>query len=258
MFSRFICCSLASILLFSLHSCVDPQEVHYLQDVQINHAERINKEYKTVIQKDDQLYVAVSSKEPQLTAPFLMAEMGTSPSTNTNSTNRPKGYLVDSQGYVVLPVIGKMKASGLTCSEFAKDVEDKLRSTDYIKDASVNVQIVNFKISVIGEVTKPGIYDVSGQRITIIEAISKAGDLTIDGNREVLVIREQNGERKTAKVDLRNKDLFKSPYYYLQQNDTIYVEPSERKVNMRSETLQLWTYSLSGISIIVAIIALAV
>lgn len=246
---------LGAVLLCS--SCVSPQEVLYLQDSQGNTRETIKKDYQVVIQKDDQLYISVSSKEPELTTPFISSEMGSSVA-NANNNNKPKGYLVDSQGDIVLPVIGKMKAAGKTCTQLATDISAALKNDDYIKDASVNVQIMNFKFSVLGEVQKPGTYEIQGQRITLMEAISRAGDLNIDGNRDVTVIREHNGIREIAKVDLRSKDVFKSPYYYLQQNDTVYVEPSDRKINTRSESLQLYSYSLSGLSLLIAIIAISV
>ncbi len=240
-----------------LNSCVNPKEVLYLQDAQDNTRETIRKNYETLIQKDDQLYISVSSKQPELTAPFIMAEMGNA-TTSSNNTNKPKGYLVDANGNIVLPVIGTMKAAGKSCTTLAKDIAGKLRSNDYIKDASVNVQIMNFKFSVIGEVNKPGTYSIEGQRVTILEAISRAGDLNIDGNRDITLIRETNGQRQIANIDLRSKDLFNSPYYYIQQNDTIYVSPSERKVNTRSDAAQWYGWGLSGLGIVIAIIALSV
>ena len=249
---------LLPLLCLFLQSCVKPEEVLYLQDAHGNTSERIKKNYEIVIQKDDQLYIAVSSKEPELTTPFISSEMGSSIASSNNNYNRPKGYLVDSKGDVILPVIGKIHAAGKTCTELATDISAALKNSDYIKDASVNVQIMNFKFSVLGEVQKPGTYEIQGERITIMEAISKAGDLNIDGNRDITVIRERNGVRDVAKVDLRSKDLFKSPYYYLQQNDTVYVSPSDRKINTRSESLQLYSYSLSGLSLLIAIIAVSV
>ncbi len=246
---------LACTFFASLPSCVNPQEVLYIQDAPENTKEKIKADYEARIQKDDQLYIAVSSKQPDLTAPFVTAEMG-STAGSASSSNRPKGYLVDAKGYIVLPVIGRIKASGKTCTQLASDIAEALRSSEYIKDASVNVQIVNFKFSVLGEVSSPGIYEIQGQRITLMEAISRAGDLNIDGNREISIIRENNGERQIAKVDLRSKDLFSSPYYYLQQNDTIYVSPAERKVNTRSDAAQWYGWGLSGLGLTIAVIAL--
>ena len=232
---------LASLAVCSLllASCVNPKEVLYIQDITGETRQDIVTKYQTTIQKDDQLYISVSSKQPELTTPFIMAEMGNSISNNTGNS-RPKGYLVDDEGYIVLPVIGKMKAARKTCSQLAHDISAKLRNSDYIKDASVNVQIMNFKFSVLGEVNNPGSYQVDGQRVTIFDAISRAGDLNIDGNRDIVLIREMERDRKIVKLDLRSKSIFSSPYYYIRQNDIIYVTPSDRKINMRSESAQYY------------------
>ena len=117
---------------------------------------------------------------------------------------------------------------------------------------------MNFKYSVLGEVSKPGNYEIKGERLTLLEALSKAGDLNMDGNRDIYVIRESQGERIASKVDLRNSDLFHSPYYYIQQNDVIYVTPSDRKVNTRSEQLQIYPYLISGTSIAMVILAFCI
>lgn len=237
-----------------LPSCVSPKEVLYIQDISGQSTEMIKGNYQTLIQKDDQLSITVSSKQPELTAPFAVSEIGSS--NNNNSNTASKGYLVDAQGHIVLPVIGKMKAAGKTCSQLASDIAGTLKNNDYIRDASVNVQIMNFKFSVLGEVNSPGTYKIEGQRVTILEAISRAGDLSIDGNRDITLIRETNGTRQIASIDLRSKDLFNSPYYYIQQNDTIYVSPSDRKVNTRSDAVQWYGWGLSGLGVTMAIIAL--
>ncbi|MEI3558397.1 MAG: polysaccharide biosynthesis/export family protein [Akkermansia muciniphila] len=239
-----------------LASCVNPKEVLYIQDITGETRQDIVTKYQTTIQKDDQLYISVSSKQPELTTPFIMAEMGNSISNNAGNS-RPKGYLVDDEGYIVLPVIGRMKAARKTCSQLAHDISAKLRNSDYIKDASVNVQIMNFKFSVLGEVNNPGSYQVDGQRVTIFDAISRAGDLNIDGNRDIVLIREMEHDRKIVKLDLRSKSIFSSPYYYIRQNDIIYVTPSDRKINMRSESAQYYAWGLSGLSLLIAVIAIS-
>lgn len=224
----------------------------YIQDVSGQTNEKIKGNYQTVIQKDDQLSITVSSKQPELAAPFAVSEIGSS----SQGTSSRKGYLVDANGYIVLPVIGKIKAAGKTCSRLGDEIAATLRNRDYISDASVNVQITNFKFSVLGEVASPGTYNVDGQRLTILEALSRAGDLNIDGNRDITLIRETNGRRQIATVDLRSKDLFQSPYYYIQQNDTIYVTPAERKINTRSDTVQYIGWTASGLGLIIGIVAL--
>ncbi len=240
--------------LFS--SCVNPTEVVYLQDVQSGTNEALTQNYQTIIQKDDQLYVSVSSKQPELVAPFVQTEMGRMGSSGASSTKAPIGYLVDDAGNIVLPIIGKMKAAGKSCTQLAGDIASALQQGEYISDASVNVQITNFKFSVLGEVKTPGTYTTEGQRITVLEALSRAGDLTIDGDRDITVVREVNGKREIATLDLRSKDIFTSPYYYVQQNDVLLVKPSERKINTRSDAAQWYGWGLSGISLLVAIIAI--
>ena len=238
--------------LFS--SCVSPKEVVYLQGIETSSATPIKQNYEVTIQKDDQLYISVSSKQPELVAPFAQAEIGQQSSGGSNQ--RPQGYLVDAKGDIVLPIIGKMRAAGKTCTQLGNDIAAALRNDDYIKDASVNVQITNFKFTVLGEVSGNGVKTIQGQRVTILEAVSMAGDLTIDGNRDITLIREKDGKREVVKLDLRDKDIINSPYYYLQQNDVIYVTPSERKINTRSEEMQVLGFAMSGLGLITAIIAL--
>ena len=238
--------------LFS--SCVSPQEVVYLQGIETTAAQPVQQSYEVTIQRDDQLYISVSSKQPELVAPFAQAEIGQS--SGGSSTQRPQGYLVDAKGDIVLPIIGKMKAAGKTCTQLGNEIAAALRNDDYIKDASVNVQITNFKFTVLGEVGGNGVQTIQGQRVTILEAISMAGDLTIDGNRDVTLIREKDGKREVVKLDLRDKELINSPYYYIQQNDVIYVTPSERKINTRSEEMQILGFTMSGLGLIAAIVAL--
>ena len=240
--------------LFS--SCVSPTEVVYLQDVTANSGEQLKQNYQTIIQKDDQLYISVSSKQPELVMPFLQTELGRAGNTYNSNNKVPVGYLVDDKGDIVLPIIGKVHAAGKSCTQLADDIAAALRSGEYISDATVTVQITNFKFSVLGEVKAPGTYTTEGQRVTVLEALSRAGDLTIDGDRDITIIREVNGKREIAVLDLRSKNVFESPYYYVQQNDVLLVKPSERKINTRSDAAQWYGWGLSGASIIVAIIAL--
>ena len=252
--SLFAVLLLGVVGLFS--SCVSPTEVVYLQDVQGNSSETLKQNYQTIIQKDDQLYISVSSKQPELVTPFMQTEMGRMSSANTTNTKAPIGYLVNDDGNIVLPIIGKVKAAGKSCTQLADDIAAALRAGEYISDASVNVQITNFKFTVLGEVSGNGIKTIQGQRVTILEAVSMAGDLTIDGNRDITLIREKDGKREVVKLDLRDKDIINSPYYYLQQNDVIYVTPSERKINTRSEEMQVLGFAMSGLGLVTAIIAI--
>lgn len=237
-----------------LSSCVSPKDVVYLQDAERGKLEPLNVNYQTTIQKDDQLVITVSSKQPELTQPFTVSELGNG---GNSSTTGGRNYQVDANGNIVLPVIGTVHASGLTCSKLAANIADKLRRMEYIKDASVNVRIINFKYSVLGEVKSPGTKTVDGERVTILEALSQAGDLNDTADRTVTVLREKNGQRELATVDLRSKALFSSPFYYIQQNDVIYVTKSSQSFNMlRSDSSQWWTLGIGGVGFMIGIIAL--
>lgn len=234
-------------------SCVNPKELVYVQGIEATPAHEVQQNYEVTIQKDDMLSVTVSSKQPELVEPFSQRALG---SNSAGGGNQLQGYLVDSKGDIVLPIIGKMKAAGKTCTQLGNEIAAALRSNDYITDASVNVQITNFKFTLLGEVGS-GVQTISGQRVTILEAVAMAGDLSLDGKRDITLIREKDGKREIVKLDLRDKDIINSPYYYLQQNDLIYVTPSDRKINTTSETMQFIGYTMSGLGFITAIIALS-
>jgi polysaccharide export outer membrane protein len=139
-------------------------------------------------------------------------------------------YLVNAEGYIEFPVLGKLKVGGLSRSEVIKMLQDKI--SVYIKNPMINFRIMNFKVSVQGEVTAPGTYTVDSERITLIEALSKAKDLTIYGKRNnILIIREINGVKSYNRIDITKADFIDSPFYYLAQNDVVYVEPNKNKIN---------------------------
>ena len=246
--------ALAALALLSLAvSCVNPKEINYLQDAQLGKSEPLAVNFQTTIQKDDQLEITVSSKQPELTQPFTVSDLGGS----STATSTGRTYQVDVNGRIVLPVIGSMVAAGKTCSQLAGDISAALRNNEYIRDASVNVRISNFKYSVLGEVNSPGTKMVNGERITVLEALSQAGDLKDDAHRVVTIVREQNGSRRIATVDLRSKTLFSSPFYYLQQNDVIYVNRSQHRFNMlRGDSAQWWSLGLGATGIVALVITL--
>ena len=138
--------------------------------------------------------------------------------------------MVDNEGDINFPVIGKVHAAGLSRWQLQEKIKSELKSRNMLKDAVVTVEFMNFKVSILGEVNSPGTYKIKGDKVTILEAIAMAKDLTIYGLRdEVYVIREQNNQRHTYKLDLRSKDIFESPAYYLKQNDIVYVQPNKVK-----------------------------
>lgn len=217
------------ILLFivSITSCASSKKINYFQD---NEAKDVNENiinYEPTIQFGDILNINVSSLDPEAATPFNIFEVV------NNGVARPLPYIVNANGYINFPSLGQFKVSGFTITQVTEQLKDNL--LPFLSDPIINIRFQNFKISVLGEVNAPGSYPITNERITILEAIALAGDLTIYGKREsISLIREQNGKRTFTNIDLTNKALFNSPYYYLAQNDVIYVESNKTRVNSSS------------------------
>ena len=178
------------------------------------------------------------------------------------ANQRLMGYVVDNDGCIDFPELGKLKVAGKTRWELAQMIKDKLIKDGYLTDAVVTVEFLNFKVSVIGEVTNPGTFTIEGDKVTILQALGLARDLTIFGRRDnVTVIREQEGTRVLYEVDLTDVDLFKSPGYYLQQNDVVYVQPNDIKARQSTtddKTLRTTSIIVSSGSLLVSIATLIV
>lgn len=253
--------SILMIVLFT--GCAGQKKVLYLQDMEEQEKLKISGSYDVKITYDDLLGITVNSRNPELTVPFTLqtGSASTSSATGTSGGSGLKGieYLVDSNGEIDFPVLGKMRVVGMTRMELTNYIKRRLIDEDYIKDPIVIVKFLNFKVSVLGDVSSPGIINVNSDRITIFEAISHAGDLAITGRRyNVTVIREENGERVPYYLDLRSKDVFDSPCYYLQQNDLVYVEPNKNKTRLGNtnqfKNITTWTTLISfAISVITLI-----
>ena len=247
-------------LIAFLASCSAPKEVLYLQDIASIKEENIDKNYEVIIHKDDLLAILVNSKDPELALPFNMPVVTYQIGAQTTAQQRLLGYLVDQNGDIDFPILGKIHVEGLTRMQVTELIKQKLMSEDLIKDPIVTVQFLNFKVSVMGEVTRPGTFDISGDRITLLEALSMAGDLTIYGRRDrVAVIREKDGKRRILYHDLRSSDILQSPCYYLQQNDIVYVEPNKAKTGQSrinsNNSVGVW---LSAVSVLASITSLMV
>ena len=241
-------------LIAFLASCSAPKEVLYLQDIASIKEENIDKNYEVIIHKDDLLAILVNSKDPELALPFNMPVVTYQIGAQTTAQQRLLGYLVDQNGDIDFPILGKIHVEGLTRMQVTELIKQKLMSEDLIKDPIVTVQFLNFKVSVMGEVTRPGTFDISGARITLLEA------LTIYGRRDrVAVIREKDGKRRILYHDLRSSDIFQSPCYYLQQNDIVYVEPNKAKTGQSrinaNNSVGVW---LSAVSVLASITSLMV
>lgn len=219
----------AAVLLASCGT--QKKSILYLQDAVADQPETIVNQYELKIKPSDILGVTVNSRYAELAAPFNLSSITFQNATTGKATgNQAQGQVVDDAGFISMPVLGKIKAAGLTRSELAADIEQRLITGGHIKDPVVNIQFLNFKINVLGEVSRPGEFAINSDRVTLFDALSMAGDITDYGVKErITVIREQNGQRTIGYLDATSTDVFKSPYYYLQQNDIIIVDPDEIK-----------------------------
>ena len=251
--------------LFILSSCAPVKDIAYFQNKVINDPEKIDKHAGIVIQPKDMLSIVVSSRNPELALMFNLMTVQQLPGAEVSmgsGQQRLLGYVVDNDGCIDFPVLGVLKVDGLTRWELSEMIKSRLVKEGYLTDAVVTVEFMNFKVSVLGEVTAPGTYSIEGDKVTILQALSLARDLTIYGQREnVSVIRERDGERTFYQVNLCDVDLFKSPAYYLQQNDVIYVEPSQEKARQSTiddKNLRMTSIVLSGSSLLLSLASLLV
>ena len=246
-----------------LSSCASVKDIAYFQNKSIDHPEKIDKHAGIIIQPKDQLSIVVSSKNPELVAMFnlpVVSYQAGSEFTTGGYQQRLMGYVVDNDGKIEFPVLGTLEVAGLTRWELSEKITKMLLDQKLLSDAVVIVEFQNFKVSVIGEVASPGTYGIQGDKVTVLQAISMARDLTIFGEREnVTVIRERDGERIFYEINLCDVNLFKSPAYYLQQNDIVYVQPNENKARQSTvddKGLRMTSIFVSGGSLLVSLASL--
>ncbi|MFK5981657.1 MAG: polysaccharide biosynthesis/export family protein [Flavobacteriaceae bacterium] len=216
---------LLTLALFII-SCASKKDILYFQDSEVLDLAKINQDFDPIIETNDILHINISSINEEVLRPFLKTQQITQ---NNNQNPGLDGYLVNLDGTISFPVIGDVKVAGHT-RDYTEDLL-KEKISLYVKDVVVDVRIMNFEVTVLGEVKTPGVYNIKDERVTLPEALALAGDLTVDGKRStVTVIREQNGVRKVSKIDLTNTEFFNSEFYFLKQNDLVYVEPSTKGV----------------------------
>jgi polysaccharide export outer membrane protein len=244
-------------LIFLAFSCAPRKEITYFHSGTINDKATVNISYTPVFKIDDLLGVVVSSEDLESTVAFNMTQSSREPLNYSYSSGTPvmSGYLVDSNGDVELPVIGKVHVAGKTRSAVINELS-KIYA-EYLKSPVVNVQIRNFKVTVLGAVQRPGTFHIPNERITVLEAIGIAGDLRIEGVRtNILVIRDRDGLKTEYRLDLTSSDILDSPAYYLEQNDVVYVEPNLAGRSQAAFWRQSGPIFISLTSIIVSTVAI--
>lgn len=241
-------------------SCSTPKDIAYIQNVDYGKTEVAVNLNEIKIQPHDQISIVVSCKEKELAELFNLVQSNKRVGTSQSSNGEMSLYTIDSNGDIDFPILGKIHVSGLNREQISQKIEVLLKEGKWVSDPIVTVEFANLHFSVIGEVKSPGTYPITNDKITLFEALSKAGDLTHFGVRDITVIREQGGERTAYKVDLKDSSLFNSPVYYLQQNDVIYVQPNDAIARQSSDnpnnlkSISLWTSIASFITTVIVLI----
>lgn len=249
---------ISSILLF-VSACVGNKNVTYFKNLQDSSQIKDIKAanfIEPLIRPDDILSVNIQTIDPGTNATLNQGNLQPSTGTGTNlaGATNTSGYLVDKEGSIELPLLGKIKVSENTTTQARELVRDKAKI--YYKNPTVQVRFSNFKITVLGEVSRPAPYILPNEKVSILDAIGLAGDLTIFGKREnVLLIRENNGKKEFYRFNLNSTDSFKSPAFYLQQNDIIYVEANKAKqATLNASRTQLFSIIGSVMSLLIVAI----
>ncbi|MBR5298452.1 MAG: polysaccharide biosynthesis/export family protein [Parabacteroides sp.] len=261
---RIQCISLVIFFALLLGACSAPKDVTYFQgvdDLSQEQLEQMSQSYSTKISPDDLLTITVTGWDPSVLTPFnppvfsYIAEG----EEKIQKSDQLQTYLVYKDGSINFPILGKVQAAGFSKQELAENL--RVAIDKYVKGVNVNVQIVNFKVTLMGEVARPGAVAIKNDRVSILDVLGLVGDLTINANRKnILVIRDKDGKKEFGRVDITDPAIFTSPYFYLRQNDVVYVEPNEaKKKNARYSQAQqysitVFTSILSAISVITTVI----
>jgi len=256
--------ALLILIALSLGSCVPSKKIVYFQGISDTKADSTGNangnasNYETKLKSDDLLIIIVSAPDPMAALPFNLPVIAVPNKSldmaTASGTQQLQTYLIDNQGNIQFPIIGSIKMAGLTKAQALAQLITKLKK--YINDPIVNLRISNYKVSVMGEVLHPGTFAIVSERITLPDALSMAGDMTIYGSREqVLILRDINGVKTHTYVDINSSDFINSPFYYLTQNDVVYVKPNKTKINS-SVIGPNTTVIISSISLLITVIAL--
>ncbi len=228
---RFLKSILVLIVVSMFSSCESRKNMIYFQNIEGIGIEQTQILNTPIIQIGDVLSISVSALDMEAVRPFnLPVVVYNNISGSVNGVPKQQGYRVLNDKSINYPIIGKLLVSGLTIAEVQELVVEKL--SGYIKNPIVNVEIINYKISVLGDVSKPGTFQIDNEQISILQAIGMAGGLNIQGKRSnILIIRDNSGKKEYCRIDLRDANLLNSEFFFLQQNDVVYVEPNKTKIN---------------------------
>lgn len=242
---------LVSICILICSSCVNSRNVTYFNNIPDTHYNSLHENLEPVLEPNDILSITVSSLNTQAAEMFNVSNVSMAQSSNAMDPNlQASGYLVDQEGFIRFPFLGKLKVGGLTKKELREEITYELENRKFLLEPIVDIRYLNYKISVLGEVARPSVLTIPSEKVTLLEALGLAGDLTIYARRDnILLIREEGGIKKLTRMDLTTDDLFRSPYYHLKSNDIIYVEPNKAKIASTSRTTQWLPIIISSLSL---------
>lgn len=234
-------------------SCVSTQKSVYFNNLSDTVIAPVKGNFEPVIHKNDVLQIVVSSMNPEDAIVFNTPSVASTGAAGGGL--QVTGYLVSEQGFIEYPVLGQVKAAGLTKDQLSVYLRDELNNRKLMKDPVVSIRFLNYRVTVLGEVGNPGVISINNEKMSILEALGMAGDITINGKKEnVLLVRDVDGQRVIKRLNLNSNDILSSPYYYLQSNDVVYVEPTKSRVANASGNRQTISIVLSSISLFVIIL----
>ncbi|MGX5818968.1 polysaccharide biosynthesis/export family protein [Chitinophaga lutea] len=246
-------------------SCASTKKAAYFNNLGDTTLTAIKADLEPVIQRNDILQINVGAMNPQEAAMYNLPNTytpGTMPTANGNGlavtagpANPAAGYLVNQEGFIQFPVLGPIKAAGLTKKALTDTIRNQLADRKLLVEPVVTIRFLNYRVTVLGEVAHPTVVNVSSEKISILEALGMAGDITIYGKKEnVLLIRDEEGVRTTRRLNLNDKAVLSSPYFFLKPNDIVYVEPTKSKVATTSKSNTLIPIILSALSLVVIVV----
>lgn len=246
------------MVLMWLSSCTTSKEIVYMQDIEQTEFQPLTSRYEAKIKKDDLLAIIVSGPDKSVVAPYNLTMSDNSlGSSNMDPEKSTLSYLVDTDGDINFPILGKIHVEGMTRAELVNFLTEEICKD--VKDPIVYVSFRNYKITVLGEVKNPGTYTMDSEKISIFQALGKAGDLQLTAQREgIILIREVKGVPTYHKIDLKSADIMNSEYFFMQQNDVLYVPPSAVRVATATTATGIWSVVLSSVTSLVAVISLIV
>ena len=242
---------LVLIFMISFTSCVNVRKATNFYDIPDSEFRLSYENLEPIVRENDLLSISVTSLNPEATEVFNTANLSvTQTSTATGATAQASGYLVDQEGFIRFPFLGKIKAAGKTKQELREEITRELVGRKLLLEPIVDIRYLNYRVSVLGEVKNPSVVTIPSEKVTLLEALGLAGDLTVYANRDnILLIREEENVRKLVRLDLTSNEIFTSPYYNLKSNDIIYVEANKSKIASTSRTMQWLPIILSTLSL---------